>query len=90
MLLSLLGKQHCIIESEDGVLGALAEEVKAASGQVFGLRAAVVECRPDTTMEEFWESILVADEEEGKGEERAVCRCLSSILAYNYGLNALL
>ena len=71
MLLSLMGKQHCIIEGEGEALEDLGEEVKASAREIFGLKAAVVECRKEMTMEDFWGGIMVEEDEE-QGEERMV------------------
>ena len=72
MLLSLIAKQHCIIESEEEVMGDLVREVRAASGEVLGLKAATVDCRGEMTMEEFWGGIMI-EEDEGE-EDRTVGR----------------
>ena len=66
MLLSLIAKQHCIIESEEERMEDLGREVRAASGEVFGLKAAIVDCKREMTMEQFWGGIMI---EEDEGEE---------------------
>lgn len=59
VLVCLVARQHCIFSTNAGSNSGLKEEIRLICASIFGLHAAVVECSPSTTVEEFSEGILV-------------------------------
>ncbi|MCJ1394802.1 hypothetical protein MMC18_007682 [Xylographa bjoerkii] len=62
LLLCLVANQHCIIETQEGSLDTLEEEIQLIASNVFGLSAVVIQCSKDTTLEDFTSGILVSDQ----------------------------
>lgn len=58
-LLSLISNEHCIISTPADSLDELVTELQLISERTFGLKSAVVECTPHTTLEEFASSLLL-------------------------------
>ncbi|TPX17279.1 uncharacterized protein E0L32_012246 [Thyridium curvatum] len=58
-LLSLIAREHCVITTPGDALDDLVEELKLISTRTFGLSYAVVDCNPDTTLEDFATSLLL-------------------------------
>ncbi|PSR79115.1 hypothetical protein BD289DRAFT_415970 [Coniella lustricola] len=58
-LLSLLSNEHCIISTPPSCLDDLVAELHLVCARTFGLSAAVVECSPHTTLDEFASSLLL-------------------------------
>ncbi|KAF6812924.1 hypothetical protein CSOJ01_04924 [Colletotrichum sojae] len=59
-LLCLVNREHCIISTPPAALGELVEELQLIATKSFGLKCAVVECTPQTTLEDFASSILIS------------------------------
>ncbi|KAF8462251.1 hypothetical protein BDZ91DRAFT_641625, partial [Kalaharituber pfeilii] len=62
VLLSLIGKQHCLITTDEQHLESLQRQLERVGSGGFGLTTAVVNCSPDTTVDDFAAAILVQDE----------------------------
>lgn len=60
MLLSLTSSQSAIIQTVAELLEDLEDELTLAARQTFGLTSITVHCTPDTTLEDFTQSVLVA------------------------------
>lgn len=58
-LLSLISNEHCIISTPADSLDELVTELQLISERTFGLKSAVVECTPHTTLEEFASSLVL-------------------------------
>lgn len=58
-LLSLISNEHCMISTTADCLDELVAELQLISERTFGLRSAVVECTPRTTLDEFASSLLL-------------------------------
>lgn len=58
-LLSLISSEHCIISTPADCLDELATELQLISERTFGLKSAVVECTPHTTLDDFASSLLL-------------------------------
>ncbi|KAI2643540.1 hypothetical protein GGS21DRAFT_496897 [Xylaria nigripes] len=52
-LLCLISREHCIISTEKEYLDDLTAELQLVASQTFGLASAVVNCTPETTLEDF-------------------------------------
>lgn len=52
-LLCLVGREHCIISTEPSTLDALTAELQLVATRTFGLRPAVVDCTPRTTLDDL-------------------------------------
>ncbi|KLJ06761.1 hypothetical protein EMPG_17755 [Blastomyces silverae] len=63
VLLSLVAREHCIIDTEREVLDDLENELILITENIFGLSHATLDCSPDTTLEEFSNAILAHDAE---------------------------
>ncbi|GKT85022.1 ATPase associated with various cellular activities AAA 3 protein [Colletotrichum tofieldiae] len=59
-LLCLVNREHCIVSTPPVALGELIEELQLIATKTFGLKCAVVDCTPQTTLEDFASSILTA------------------------------
>ncbi|KAF3031994.1 hypothetical protein E8E12_000612 [Didymella heteroderae] len=62
VLVCLVAEQHCIIETEGQLLDAVESELKLVATNVFGLTWAVLECKEQTTLDDFGCGILVKDD----------------------------
>lgn len=58
-LLSLISNEHCMISTPADSLDDLVTELQLIAEHTFGLKSAVVECSPYTTLEEFASSLLL-------------------------------
>ncbi|EON99188.1 putative atpase associated with various cellular activities aaa_3 protein [Phaeoacremonium minimum UCRPA7] len=58
-LLSLMSREHCLISTPPDALDDLIEELLLISTKTFGLKPAVVDCTPNTTLDEFATSLLL-------------------------------
>lgn len=58
-LLSLISSEHCIISTPADCLDELVAELQLISERTFGLKSAVVECTPHTTLDDFASSLLL-------------------------------
>ncbi|KUI64295.1 Uncharacterized protein YeaC [Cytospora mali] len=58
-LLSLIGSEHCIISTPVDALDDLTTELQLISQRTFGLKSAIVECTPHTTLDDFASSLLL-------------------------------
>lgn len=58
-LLSLISSEHCIISTPADCLDDLVTELQLVTERTFGLKSAVVECTPHTTLEDFASSLLL-------------------------------
>ncbi|ROV94075.1 hypothetical protein VMCG_08212 [Cytospora schulzeri] len=58
-LLSLLTSEHCMISTPADSLDDLTAELQLISERTFGLKSAVVECTPHTTLDDFASSLLL-------------------------------
>lgn len=58
-LLSLISSEHCIISTPADCLNDLVTELQLVSERTFGLKSAVVECTPHTTLDDFASSLLL-------------------------------
>lgn len=58
-LLSLISNEHCMISTPADALDDLVTELQIVAERTFGLKTAVVECSPHTTLEEFASSLLL-------------------------------
>ena len=59
MLLSLIAKEHCIIQTEEEALDALEEEVRLIASNVLGLSCSSLHCTRSTTLEDFTHGLLI-------------------------------
>lgn len=57
-LLSLISNEHCIISTPADCLDDLVTELQLVTERTFGLKSAVIECTPHTTLEDFASSLL--------------------------------
>ncbi|KAK2871867.1 hypothetical protein FQN49_002741 [Arthroderma sp. PD_2] len=57
VLLCLIAKEHCLIDTPADTLDDLANELVLISQEIFGLSHAVIDCTPDTTVDEFFNAI---------------------------------
>ncbi|EFQ28042.1 hypothetical protein CGRA01v4_03264 [Colletotrichum graminicola] len=60
VLLCLVNREHCIVSTPPVALNELIEELQLIATKTFGLKCAVVDCTPQTTLEDFASSILTA------------------------------
>lgn len=58
-LLSLIGSEHCIVSTPADCLDDLVTELQLITDRTFGLRSAVVDCTPNTTLDDFASSLLL-------------------------------
>lgn len=58
-LLSLTSNEHCMVSTPADCLDDLVAELELITEKTFGLKSAVVECTPNTTLEEFANSLLL-------------------------------
>lgn len=58
-LLSLISSEHCIVSTPADCLDDLVTELQLVTERTFGLKSAVVECGPHTTLDEFASSLLL-------------------------------
>lgn len=58
-LLSLISSEHCIISTPVDCLDELVAELQLITERTFGLKSAVVECTPHTTLDDFASSLLL-------------------------------
>ncbi|ROV92934.1 hypothetical protein VSDG_06348 [Cytospora chrysosperma] len=58
-LLSLISSEHCMISTPAESLDDLTAELQLISERTFGLKSAVVECTPHTTLDDFASSLLL-------------------------------
>lgn len=59
VLVSLTSAQHCIFSSAPRKTTELRDELRLICKETFGLQAAVIDCSPETTVDEFSEALLV-------------------------------
>ncbi|KAI1822888.1 hypothetical protein F4861DRAFT_512658 [Xylaria intraflava] len=52
-LLCLIGREHCIISTDGEYLDDLTAELQFVASRTFGLETAVVDCTPETTLEDL-------------------------------------
>lgn len=57
-LLSLISSEHCILSTPADCLDDLVAELQLVSERTFGLKSAVAECTPHTTLDDFASSLL--------------------------------
>ncbi|TDZ29733.1 hypothetical protein C8035_v004245 [Colletotrichum spinosum] len=57
-LLCLVNREHCIVSTPPVALNELVEELQLIATKIFGLKCAVVDCTPQTSLEDFASSIL--------------------------------
>ncbi|EEH50813.2 uncharacterized protein PADG_06892 [Paracoccidioides brasiliensis Pb18] len=82
VLLSLVAREHCIIDTEGEALDDLENELILIARDIFGLSHATLNCSPETTLEEFSNAILTPD------VERPDFDILSSFTSCETGRNA--
>lgn len=58
-LLSLISSEHCIVSTPTDCLNDLVAELQLITDHTFGLKSAVVECSPNTTLDDFASSLLL-------------------------------
>lgn len=58
-LLSLISNEHCIVSTPADCLHDLVTELQLITDRTFGLKSAVVECTPNTTLDDFASSLLL-------------------------------
>ncbi|KAI5859480.1 hypothetical protein GGS23DRAFT_616165 [Durotheca rogersii] len=58
-LLCLISREHCIVTTEPPELDDLVSELRLVASRTFGLSSAVVDCTPQTTLEELVASIQI-------------------------------
>ena len=58
-LLSLVSSEHCMISTPADSLDDLIAELQLVAERTFGLKSAVVECTPHTTLDDFASSLLL-------------------------------
>ncbi|OLN84467.1 Uncharacterized protein YeaC [Colletotrichum chlorophyti] len=59
-LLCLVNREHCIVSTPPVALDELVQELQLIATKTFGLKCAVVDCTPQTTLEDFASSILTS------------------------------
>ena len=59
VLVSLVAQQHCVFSADADSNQDLRDELRLICASTFGLQPAVIECSPNTTVEEFSEGVLV-------------------------------
>ncbi|KAI0833068.1 hypothetical protein F5Y06DRAFT_280736 [Hypoxylon sp. FL0890] len=52
-LLCLISREHCIVSTEPDALDNLVEELRLVASQTFNLQSAVVDCTPQTTLDDL-------------------------------------
>ncbi|KKY36459.1 hypothetical protein UCDDA912_g03530 [Diaporthe ampelina] len=58
-LLSLISNEHCIVSTPADCLHDLVTELQLITNRTFGLKSAVVNCTPNTTLDDFASSLLL-------------------------------
>ncbi|PGH03235.1 hypothetical protein AJ79_07430 [Helicocarpus griseus UAMH5409] len=76
VLLCLIAREHCIIDTERDALDDLENELILIAENIFGLSHATFNCSPETTLEEFSNAVLTHDSERPDFER------LSSLTSY--------
>ncbi|KAI9740268.1 MAG: hypothetical protein M1834_004846 [Cirrosporium novae-zelandiae] len=73
VLLSLVAKEHCIIQTEDGLLNELQAELELIVSNIFGLNYTALDCSEDMALGDFAAGILMPCEKErsNMGSKRA-------------------
>ncbi|KAK2780002.1 hypothetical protein FQN52_002302 [Onygenales sp. PD_12] len=61
ILLSLIANEHCVIDTERNAIDDLENELILVAQNIFGLTYAVLNCSPDTTLDEFSNAVLFQD-----------------------------
>jgi len=61
-LICLVADQHCIIETEQACLDHVQDELRLVAANTFGLSCAAFICNQHTSLDDFGNGILVADE----------------------------
>lgn len=59
-LLSLINNEHCMISTPSDCLEDLVAELQLISERTFGLKSAVVDCTPHTTLDDFASSLSLS------------------------------
>lgn len=62
VLLSMVAEEHCIFSTNANLTKSLQEEVRLTCIETFGLQPVLVECSAKTTVDEFNDKLLVADD----------------------------
>ncbi|RYP77136.1 hypothetical protein DL771_001426 [Monosporascus sp. 5C6A] len=60
-LLSLISREHCIIGTESPALDGLVAELRLVASHTFSLDSAVLDCTPQTTLDDLASAILVSE-----------------------------
>lgn len=76
-LLSLISNEHCIISTPADCLDDLVTELQLVSERTFGLKSAVVECTPHTTLDDFASSLLLHRQASSPATTRSLSPYLS-------------
>lgn len=59
LLLSLISREHCLISTAPYAADLLVAELQLIATKTFGLNCVVVDCHPDTTLEDFAAALLL-------------------------------
>ncbi|KAK3195933.1 hypothetical protein K4F52_000800 [Lecanicillium sp. MT-2017a] len=65
VLLCLISREHCLISTPAGAIADLVSELQLVAGKTFGLEAAVINCSPTTTLEDFASALLSKNQPSG-------------------------
>lgn len=76
-LLSLISNEHCIVSTPPDCLDDLVTELQLISHRTFGLKSAVVECNPNTTLDDFASSLLLQPHPSSPTTTRSLSHYLS-------------
>ncbi|CEJ58796.1 hypothetical protein PMG11_07442 [Penicillium brasilianum] len=68
LFLSLVAREHCLIETTGDLIDDLAKELALITSRTFDLSYSIFDCSTETSIEDFYDEILTADAR--KGQER--------------------
>ncbi|KAG6357242.1 hypothetical protein INS49_015120 [Diaporthe citri] len=76
-LLSLISNEHCIVSTPADCLHDLVTELQLITDRTFGLKSAVVDCTPNTTLDDFASSLLLQPHASSPTTTRSLSHYLS-------------
>ncbi|KAI0120125.1 hypothetical protein GGR51DRAFT_496427 [Nemania sp. FL0031] len=76
-LLCLISREHCIISTDAEYLDELTLELQLVADRTFGLRSVVVDCTPETTLDDLITSIQLPPPQQQQTQAQAPLRSIS-------------
>ncbi|KAK4632259.1 hypothetical protein CLAFUW4_02913 [Fulvia fulva] len=59
LLVSMIAEEHCIVSTNTATTTSLSQELSFTCAQTFGVKPVVIECSPETTVDDFTNSMLI-------------------------------